>query len=100
MACELGRREFLKAVGMGGLVLLGGRLSLAAPRDQADAIARISELAAKSDIASYHWKNRGKAPAGYIKGMAVSYAKVYYDLSAGNAYAIEMAKAMTDDASK
>jgi hypothetical protein len=32
--------------------------------------------------------------------MAVSYAKVSYELGAGNAYAVEMAKAMTADGSK
>jgi hypothetical protein len=107
MASDLGRRQFLKAVTGSGLVLLGGGVSLLRPRasraaelTQADAIARISHIAANSAIASYKWANRGTAPAGYIKGMAVSYAKVYFDLADGNAYAIEMAKAMTDDASK
>jgi hypothetical protein len=32
--------------------------------------------------------------------MAVSYARIYHGLAAGDAYATEMAKAMTDDASK
>jgi len=101
------RRQFLKRAGASGLFLLGGGVSLLQPRiaraakpTQADAIARISDLAASSAIASYDWKNRGKAPAGYIKGMAVSYAKLYHELGAGSAAAIEMAKAMTDDASK
>jgi len=101
------RRQFLKRAGASGLFLLGGGVSLLQPRiaraakpTQADAIARISDLAASSAIASYDWKNRGKAPAGYIKGMAVSYAKVYYDLSTGNANDVEMAKAVTADASK
>jgi hypothetical protein len=67
---------------------------------QADAIARICELASTSAIASYRWSDRGNAPTGYIKGMAVSYAKIYYDLGAGNANAVEMAKAATADASK
>ena len=107
MAPHLGRRQFLKAAGGGGLFLLGGGLSLLQPRParaaelkQADAISRISDVASASAIASYNWANRGKAPAGYIKGMAVSYAKVYYDLGTENANAVEMAKAMTADASK
>jgi len=107
MLSDPGRRQFLKALGGSGLVLLGGGLSLLRPHmahaaelNQAGAIARISHLASTSTIASYKWANRGKAPAGYIKGMAVSYAKVYYDLAAGNANAVEMAKAMTDDAAK
>ena len=101
------RRQFLKRAGASGLFLLGGGVSLLQPRvaraakpTQADAIARISDLAASSAIASYDWKNRGKAPAGYIKGMAVSYARLYHELGAGSPAAIEMAKAVTDDASK
>jgi hypothetical protein len=35
----------------------------------------ITNLAAKSSCTSYNWKNRGRAPAGYIKGMALSYAR-------------------------
>jgi uncharacterized protein YfiM (DUF2279 family) len=38
-------------------------------------IDQIKDLAAASTCASYSWKNRGKAPAGYIKGMAVSFAR-------------------------
>ena len=68
--------------------------------EQAEAIAKISALAAKSAIASYQWKDRGRAPAGYIKGMAVSYAKLSYESSVGNPYALEMAKAMGDDEAK
>lgn len=115
MAAEVGRRRFLQIAGSSGLVLLGGsgcsphREVHAAPAtpaapatrpDPASAIARISDLASASTIAPYRWANRGKAPAGYIKGMAVSYAKIYHDLGAGDAYAVEMAKAMTADASK
>jgi hypothetical protein len=101
------RRQFLRAAAASGLILAGAPLSLLAPRparaaqlNQAEAISQISHVASTSAIASYRWADRGKAPTGYIKGMAVSYAKVYYDLGAGNANAIEMAKAMTADASK
>ena len=103
-----GRRQFLKsASGSGLLVLCGGVFPLLQTRParakelaQADAIARIADVASNSPVASYNWKNRGKAPAGYIKGMAVTHARVYYDLGASNPNAVEMAKAMTDDASK
>src|SRR5262245_58475101 len=97
MVLDIGRREFLKAA---GLALLQSNWVLAAPLKQADAIARISRVASSSSIAGYSWKKRGKAPAGYVKGMAVSYAKVYYDLGVGNANAVEMAKAVMPDASK
>lgn len=107
MVPDLGRRQFLKAAGGSGLFLLGGGLALLQPRQaraaqlkQADAISGICDVASASAIASYKWANRGKAPAGYIKGMAVSYAKVYYDFGAQNANAVEMAKAETLDASK
>lgn len=101
----IGRRQFLKAAGSRCLLLAGGGLSLLRPRSarageltQADAIARIVRVASNSAIRSYAWANRGQAPAGYISGMAVSYAKVYSELGAGNAYAAEMAKAVTADA--
>jgi len=107
MLPDLGRRQFLKAAGSSGLFLLGGGFSVLRPRStwaeqlkQADAVSRISDVASNSAIAAYRWANRGRAPAGYIKGMAVSYAKIYHDLGAGSANAVEMAKAMTDDAAK
>jgi hypothetical protein len=106
MTSDLGRREFLKLVAGGGSIVLGcGRSQGHAPearaphRSQADAISRICKPASASAIASYGWADRGKAPAGYIKGMAVSYARIYHDLTAGNPNAVEMAKAVTADAS-
>ena len=104
---ERGRRQFLKLAGSGGFFVLCGVRSLlqarparAAQLTQAEAISRIARVASTSAIASYSWADRGKAPAGYLKGMAVSYAKVYYDLGAGNANALEMAKAVTQDPAK
>lgn len=38
-------------------------------------IDHIKELASSSTCASYSWKNRGRAPAGYIKGVALSFAR-------------------------
>lgn len=63
-------------------------------------IDQITRIAAASSIARFDWKNRGVAPAGYIKGMAVVYARVYCKLKAGDAFANEMAKADTNDAPK
>lgn len=60
----------------------------------------ILQIAAASDIARYHWNNRGRAPIGYIKGMAVTYARVYCKLKAGDAAALEMAKANSGDSTK
>jgi hypothetical protein len=59
---------------------------------------RIMQIAAKSPIIRYPWKDRGAAPAGYLKGMALVYARIYCKLQQGDAAAIEMAKANTGDA--
>jgi hypothetical protein len=57
----------------------------------------ILEIASTSDIARFNWKDRGPARAGYIKGMALIYARVFCKLKAGDAAATEMAKAKTED---
>ena len=57
---------------------------------------RLLQIAAGSDIARFHWKNRGVAPAGYIKGMALVYASVYRRLGDGDAAAVAMARAKGD----
>jgi hypothetical protein len=58
---------------------------------------QIIRIAAQSPIARFRWKDRGVAPAGYIKGMALVYARVYCKFKAGNPAAIDMAKANTGD---
>jgi N-acetyl-anhydromuramyl-L-alanine amidase AmpD len=55
----------------------------------------IIKIAATSDIARFSWKDRGVAPAGYIKGMALVFARVYCKLKAADPAAVEMAKAKT-----
>lgn len=65
--------------------------------DSRQARQRIINLAAESDIAQYSWNKRGVAPAGYIRGMSLVYARVYCKLRNGDAAAIEMAKANTGD---
>lgn len=40
-------------------------------------VDKIKSIAASSTCASYSWASRGKAPAGYIKGMALTYARSY-----------------------
>lgn len=40
-------------------------------------IDQIKNIAGNSICASYSWLSRGKAPAGYIKGMALTYARSY-----------------------
>lgn len=63
-------------------------------------IEQITQAAATSAVAHFFWKNRGVAPAGYVKGMALAYARVYCKLKAGDAAAAEMAKAKTTDTAK
>jgi hypothetical protein len=60
-------------------------------------IPAISTIAGRLEIAQYSWLNRGPAPTGYIKGMAVVYASVYLKLKVGDAAAVDMAKANTGD---
>lgn len=55
-------------------------------------IAQITQIAAGSAIAGYPWQQRGVAPAGYIQGMALVYARVYCKFKTGDAAALAMAK--------
>lgn len=45
--------------------------------------AKIATLAANSDCAKHNWSERGVAPVGFIKGVALSYAKAYREVKAG-----------------
>jgi hypothetical protein len=56
------------------------------------AVPMIATLAAHSVVAKYPWKNRGIAPPGYIKGMAVAFGRAYCKWKLGHPAAIEMAK--------
>jgi TIR domain len=67
---------------------------------QGGPIAAIKAIAAQSTAAAYIWKESGKAPSGYIKGMALVYARVYRKFVAGNASALDMAKANSGDADR
>jgi N-acetylmuramoyl-L-alanine amidase/Putative peptidoglycan binding domain len=68
------------------------------PVDGANVLDPIIRIAAESDVARLNWKGRGVAPAGYVKGMAAVYARVYCKLKEGDPAAEEMAKAKTGDA--
>jgi hypothetical protein len=52
-------------------------------------IDKINEIVLRSPINSYRWKDRGIAPAGYIKGVAFTYAKSYYELKSRQKTAVE-----------
>lgn len=64
------------------------------------ALDRIIQVASQSKIARYRWRDRGVSPPGYIKGMALVYARVYCKLKARDAVATEIAKANTGHADK
>ena len=73
----------------------GRGVARAADASPAAIIGRITAIAAASPIATFSWKNRGRAPLGYIKGMAVTFARVYCKFLSGNPAAADMAKADT-----
>lgn len=52
----------------------------------------IVQLANQSPLVQYHWPGRGKAPIGYLRGMALSYARVYCKWKANDPFARAMAK--------
>lgn len=43
--------------------------------DAAAIVSDITQIASSSSCAAYTWQNRGRAPAGYMQGMAVTFAK-------------------------
>lgn len=67
------------------------------PGQPGNTIDSITAMAGSSAIALYNWPQRGVAPAGYIKGMALTYARAYCKLLSGDPAAAEMAKAETGD---
>jgi len=89
------------ASGSGAQAFSASQRAWARAQDAQDALKNeITQIAGASDIARYSWQDRGIAPAGYIKGMALVYARVYSKLKAGDAAALEMAKAKTADSDR
>lgn len=58
-------------------------------------INTITGIAINSAIAGYSWRDRGRAPAGYTKGMALAYAQAVMRWNAGDPIAKELGKANT-----
>jgi N-acetylmuramoyl-L-alanine amidase/Putative peptidoglycan binding domain len=65
------------------------------PRFADSVIREITNLAEGHAIADYNWHDRGQAPAGYIKGMAMAYAQACMRYNAGDPIAQEWGKANT-----
>ncbi len=55
----------------------------------------ILRVASSSAIAAYYWPGRGRAPTGYVKGMALSFGRMFYKLADRDPSALEVAKAST-----
>jgi len=60
----------------------------------------ICRIAADSEIASYEWDDRGRAPIGYTKGVALAYGNTYRQWRAGYPPALDMARANTHNSDK
>jgi hypothetical protein len=60
-------------------------------------IGQIIQIASASPIIHFNWPQRGTAPPGYMKGMALVYARVYCKLKAGDDAATAMAQANSGD---
>jgi hypothetical protein len=56
---------------------------------------RVADIAAASPCASHRWPGRGRAPVGYIKGMALTYAKSFCESRAGGSAVDVMRRPLT-----
>jgi uncharacterized protein (TIGR02594 family) len=63
-------------------------------------VGAIADAARHSDIAGYSWDDRGRAPVGYIIGVALTFALALQHLNAEDDAAWEMAKADTGNSDK
>jgi hypothetical protein len=61
---------------------------------------KILKIAIDSEISRYRWLDRGAAPIGYTKGMALVFAMVYGKFKNEDIFAVEMAKADTGEADR
>lgn len=55
-------------------------------------INKITALAASSSLVNYSWEDRGRAPIGFLKGMAVTYALCLQKLMAKDSAALAMVR--------
>ncbi len=64
-----------------------------------DPVADITAIAQASSCAAYSWKDRGRAPAAYIAGMSVTFAKALCRLKSGESPAALTAHKNTQNTS-
>ncbi|MCK1481028.1 N-acetylmuramoyl-L-alanine amidase [Bradyrhizobium sp. 197] len=60
-------------------------------------IKQLKQMAATSEVARFSWKDRGKAPVGYIKGMALAFGRAYCKFKLDNPAALDMARKNSRD---
>jgi Putative peptidoglycan binding domain len=106
-ATEAALKQFQRDNGLVADGVAGPRTWAALDTEQTDPdasaggpIDEIIRIAAASDIARFSWKDRGLAPVGYIKGMALVYGRVYCKLQQEDAAVTDMARAKTMDADR
>jgi hypothetical protein len=63
-------------------------------------VSEITNIAATSSCSHYAWRNRGRAPAAYVEGMAVTFAKSICRLRAGDSGAQLTAEKNTGNTAK
>lgn len=61
-------------------------------------IDQIKTIAGNSSCASYSWQSRGRAPAAYIKGMALTYARSYCRLKMNEVAPTDLANILSRSA--
>lgn len=86
---------FITLYGDTTLIINGEEFHNTLPRLTADQKSAIINIANNSAIAKYNWKNRGVAPIGYIRGMALSFGQSLLRHSFQHPAILEMAKANT-----
>jgi hypothetical protein len=63
-------------------------------------IEHIKDMVTSSSCASYSWSDRGRAPAGYIKGMAITFARGYCRMKKADSVSAVMSMASTGNTTK
>ena len=65
-----------------------------------DVIAEIRQTAKTSPVTAINWPQRGRAPLGYVEGMAVTFGRLHCKLKASDPAAVAMAAAVTANADR
>jgi hypothetical protein len=79
---------------------LGGNIGFEHDPIDFDPVEEIRGIAAASECANARWSDRGRAPRGYIEGMALTYARSLCRLREGDSAARRMAARASSDESR